>query len=209
VGEGSSAAAAAAAVTMLEGLVATILSRYLGDYIEGLERENLSLGISSGHVKLENLRLKKEALADLELPLIIKEGMLGSLSLEIPWSEIYSKPSVARIDKLFVVCGPSKPSEYDPALVARKTLETKKRQLQLAELLTSEEGTSRCTTTATATATTTLDWMPRTTNRSTPHTTQQNLYCNRSLHMDPDFIWLTRYSCMCVYARVCVSYHVP
>jgi hypothetical protein len=125
---------------MLEGIIATVLSRYLGDYIEGLERENLSLGISSGHVKLENLRLKKEALADLELPLEIKEGVLGSLALEIPWSEIYSKPSIARIDRLFVVCGPSKPSEYDPALVARKTLETKKRQLQLAELLASEAG---------------------------------------------------------------------
>ena len=59
---------------MLEGIVSTILSTYLGDYVVGLEKQNLSLNIFGGHVVLENLQLKKEALADLQLPITIKEG---------------------------------------------------------------------------------------------------------------------------------------
>jgi hypothetical protein len=59
---------------MLEGLAATILSRYLGSYIDGLQRENLSIGIGSGDVVLENLQLKRDALDDLDLPVIVKSG---------------------------------------------------------------------------------------------------------------------------------------
>ncbi len=61
---------------MFESIIASILSSYLGDYIEGLERENLALSVFSGNVVLENLQLKKEALADLQLPITIKEGLL-------------------------------------------------------------------------------------------------------------------------------------
>ena len=59
---------------MFESIIAGILSRFLGDYVEGLEAENLSLSIVGGNVVLENLRLKKEALADLEVPLVVKDG---------------------------------------------------------------------------------------------------------------------------------------
>jgi hypothetical protein len=60
---------------MLESLVSSLLTKYLGDYIEGLDSDNLNIGVTSGNVVLTNLRLKKSALESLELPIIIKEGM--------------------------------------------------------------------------------------------------------------------------------------
>eukprot|EP01094_Clydonella_sp_ATCC50884_P020473 TRINITY_DN4260_c0_g2_i1.p1 TRINITY_DN4260_c0_g2~~TRINITY_DN4260_c0_g2_i1.p1 ORF type:complete len:3475 (-),score=1195.12 TRINITY_DN4260_c0_g2_i1:66-10490(-) len=123
---------------MFENIVASILSKYLGDYVEGLESKNLSLGIMGGKVKLENLRLKKEALADLEVPVVVKDGVLGSLELDIPWSSLGSKPAIARVSNVFLICGPSKPSEYDPEIVLKKTMETKKRRLQISEMFASE-----------------------------------------------------------------------
>lgn len=60
---------------MLEGLAAGILSSYLGAWIEGLERENLKIGIKQGNVTIENLKLRKEALRDLQLPIAIKAGI--------------------------------------------------------------------------------------------------------------------------------------
>jgi hypothetical protein len=47
---------------MFEGVVATILNRYLGKYIQDLDTENLNVGIFSGEVQLTELRLKSEAL---------------------------------------------------------------------------------------------------------------------------------------------------
>jgi len=59
---------------MIEGLVAALLSRFLGDFVNGLEKENLRIGILSGDVVLENLELKKEALQNFDLPITIKTG---------------------------------------------------------------------------------------------------------------------------------------
>lgn len=47
---------------MFEGVVATILNRYLGKYIQDLDTENLNVGIFGGNVQLTQLKLKPEAL---------------------------------------------------------------------------------------------------------------------------------------------------
>lgn len=47
---------------MFEGVVATLLNRYLGRYIQDLDIENLNVGIFSGDVHLSELKLKPEAL---------------------------------------------------------------------------------------------------------------------------------------------------
>lgn len=47
---------------MFEGIVASLLNRYLGKYIEDLDLENLNVGIFGGNVLLSNLKLKPEAL---------------------------------------------------------------------------------------------------------------------------------------------------
>lgn len=49
-------------ITMFEGVVASLLNRYLGKYVEDLDLESLNVGIFSGNVVLENLKLKPEAL---------------------------------------------------------------------------------------------------------------------------------------------------
>lgn len=54
--------------------MAALLSRFLGDFVKGLEKENLRIGILSGDVTLENLELKKEALQNFDLPITIKSG---------------------------------------------------------------------------------------------------------------------------------------
>jgi hypothetical protein len=44
---------------MLEGIIAAFLAKYLGKYIEGLNKENLKLSLGSGDLVLENLELRK------------------------------------------------------------------------------------------------------------------------------------------------------
>lgn len=47
---------------MFEGVIASLLNRCLGKYVEDLDLESLNVGIFSGNVVLENLKLKPEAL---------------------------------------------------------------------------------------------------------------------------------------------------
>lgn len=56
-------------------LAAKILSRYLGDYVEGLDSKNLEISLLSGSVELKNLKLKTSSLEKLELPITVKEGL--------------------------------------------------------------------------------------------------------------------------------------
>lgn len=47
---------------MFERVVATLLHRYLGKYIQDLDTENLNVGIFGGDVQLSNLKIKPDAL---------------------------------------------------------------------------------------------------------------------------------------------------
>jgi hypothetical protein len=59
---------------MLEGVAAKVLSSYLGKYIDGLDPQNLSLGIGSGNVSLKNLRFRLDALREINLPIVVRAG---------------------------------------------------------------------------------------------------------------------------------------
>jgi hypothetical protein len=61
---------------MLEKIAAELLAKYLDKYVHGLEEKNLTISILDGRVQLANLRLKNDALDDLELPVTITEGIL-------------------------------------------------------------------------------------------------------------------------------------
>ena len=64
---------------LAQSIVASLLTKYLGDFLE-LDQGSLSIDISSGVVQQRNLRFRQEALSDLNLPVSIKLGLLGKLS---------------------------------------------------------------------------------------------------------------------------------
>ncbi|KAL3234197.1 hypothetical protein MRX96_022634 [Rhipicephalus microplus] len=48
--------------------------------------------VSLGTVQLTDLQLKAEALYELELPIEVKAGCIGKLSVDIPWLSLYAEP---------------------------------------------------------------------------------------------------------------------
>lgn len=68
---------------MFEAQVVGLLQRYLGKYVYGLDAESLRISVWRGDVELRNLRLKPEALEDLNLPVTVKSGLLGRLTLKV------------------------------------------------------------------------------------------------------------------------------
>lgn len=68
---------------MFEAQVLGLLQRYLGKYVYGLDAESLRISVWRGDVELSNLRLKAEALDELNLPITVKSGLLGRLRLKV------------------------------------------------------------------------------------------------------------------------------
>jgi hypothetical protein len=61
-------------LNMLEGVVANVLSRVFGKYIENLNAERLRVNIVGGNVELLDLRIRKDASVDTDLPFVVQSG---------------------------------------------------------------------------------------------------------------------------------------
>lgn len=78
---------------MFEDLVSNLLSTYLGDYLEGLTKNDLKISLWKGDVEFRNLvciiigcnlkQVRTEALEFLNLPLQVKCGFVGKLMLKV------------------------------------------------------------------------------------------------------------------------------
>lgn len=69
-------------------MLGPVLNRYLQRYIEGLSSKDLAVPLFGGDIRLKNLKLKKEALDKFRLPVDVKDGYIGNLTLSIPWTNV-------------------------------------------------------------------------------------------------------------------------
>lgn len=105
---------------MLESLAANLLNRLLGSYVENFDPNQLNVGIWSGDVKLKNLKLRKDCLDSLNLPIDVKSGILGDLVLTVPWSSLKNKPVKIIIEDCYLLCSPrSEDHENDEEMIKR------------------------------------------------------------------------------------------
>ncbi|KAG1695557.1 Vacuolar protein sorting-associated protein 13 [Nymphon striatum] len=118
---------------VFESLVVDLLNRFIGDYVENLDRSQLKIGIWGGDIVLKNLEVKQSALDDLDLPVKIISGHLGNLTLKIPWKNLYSAPVVASIDGLYVVVIPNSGIKYNEEKERKAQQESKQKELQRIE----------------------------------------------------------------------------
>lgn len=132
---------------MLESLVASILNRILGSYVENFDPRQLQIGLLSGDVKLAGLKMKRGALDHLQLPLNIVNGHIGSLVLQIPYSNLKSKPVKVFIEDVFLIAKPDMDHEEEGQ--RRREQAAKIEKLQLWEL-SSERAMVRVSTNSSA-----------------------------------------------------------
>ena len=93
--------------------------------------------LGGGNLVLKNLKLKPEALKFLGIPgLVVKTGLLGSLTLRIPWNKLGSEPVIVEFDRIYVLAtldASGKGSLYEEEEEADKAARTaKKRRIESA-----------------------------------------------------------------------------
>jgi vacuolar protein sorting-associated protein 13A/C len=122
---------------MFEGIVSTVLTRVLGDYIEDIDKKSLNISVWSGTINLKDLRLKKATFDSLtvDLPISVVHGYVGTIDAKIPWSSLGSVPVVATIKDVFIVVQPKKCVQWDEKLAQN----TKKNALNPKEPSASQD----------------------------------------------------------------------
>ncbi|XP_026840774.1 vacuolar protein sorting-associated protein 13 [Drosophila persimilis] len=124
---------------VFEAVVADVLNKVLGDYIENLDRNQLKIGIWGGDVVLQNLKIRESALEDLDLPVQIVYGYLGKLVLKIPWKNLYSQPVIVNIEDLYVLVSPNNNVQYNAEKEAKYELDAKMAALDALEAARKKE----------------------------------------------------------------------
>ncbi|GAA48153.1 vacuolar protein sorting-associated protein 13C, partial [Clonorchis sinensis] len=102
---------------VFESLIVDLINKYAGDYIEALNASQLKIGLLGGNAQLENLDIKPNAFDSLNLPVKVLQGhisglycfvlLVGSLTLKIPFKNLYTEPTVAELDGLYVLVVPN------------------------------------------------------------------------------------------------------
>jgi vacuolar protein sorting-associated protein 13A/C len=109
---------------MFERFFKDIFVSALSKFIEDFDAsEGLEIDKWNGTITKSNLVFKQDALEHVGLremlgaPLLVKKGVLGRLHIEIPWSEILSRPCKVKLTDLHVVL--QTPGSYDRDFVKR------------------------------------------------------------------------------------------
>lgn len=130
---------------VFESIVVDLLNRYLGDYVENLDKNQLKIGIWGGDVVLENLLLKQSALDELDLPIQTTYGRLGKLVLKIPWKNLYKSSVEVIIENLYLLSSPNKVVPYDDLKENKKAFEAKQAELKRIEEAKKKESETNTT----------------------------------------------------------------
>ncbi|CAI9779714.1 unnamed protein product [Fraxinus pennsylvanica] len=123
---------------MFEAHVLHLLRRYLGEYVHGLSSEALRISVWKGDVVLKDLKLKAEALNSLKLPVTVKAGFLGTITLKVPWKSLGKEPVIVLIDQVFILAHPAPDGRSLKEEDQEKLFEAKLQQIEEAEAATLE-----------------------------------------------------------------------
>ncbi|KAL4505257.1 hypothetical protein ABPG72_016324 [Tetrahymena utriculariae] len=111
---------------MLKDLLATVLNRVAGEYIDGLTKENLTqFELFSGQVKIQNVSLNPSIIDMLNLPISYVFSIIEKFELKAPIQSIGTKPVELLLDGLYLVVVPKQMTFCDDNSLKLKLLNIK------------------------------------------------------------------------------------
>lgn len=118
---------------MAKELLLNALVSVLGDYVEGITKENLKVGVWSGKIELKNLQLNHQGIEKLKLPVSVINGFINTLTVSIPWTSLASQPVKIFIDGVYLLLGPLNFQNFNSQEALERSLAQKKGRLIQAE----------------------------------------------------------------------------
>jgi len=118
---------------MFEGIITNILNRVLGDFIEGIKAEQLSISMLSGDVELFNLSIKPDILDNLPLPFKLKYGKVGRIFVDVPVTSLLSSPLKIEVSEIFMLVEPKEKEEWNADIIEKAFISSTQSSLQNLE----------------------------------------------------------------------------
>uniref|UniRef100_A0A3B3I1G8 Chorein N-terminal domain-containing protein n=1 Tax=Oryzias latipes TaxID=8090 RepID=A0A3B3I1G8_ORYLA len=113
---------------VFEALVSDTLNRFIGDYVENLDKSQLKIGIWGGD-GFDVFVFQSE----FDIPFKVKAGQIARLTLKIPWKNLYNEAVVASMEGLYLLVVPGATVKYDAAKEERYQQEAKQKELRRIE----------------------------------------------------------------------------
>ncbi|GAB9473207.1 hypothetical protein Gpo141_00010363 [Globisporangium polare] len=96
---------------MFERLVESILVEYFSEWVDGLDSEKMKVALFGGKVELCELKLKTSSLDKFQLPLTVKAGTIGRLTMKVPWKRLTKEAVTIRVEDLYLLVVPAHEEE--------------------------------------------------------------------------------------------------
>ncbi|KAL3664817.1 hypothetical protein V7S43_009997 [Phytophthora oleae] len=124
---------------MFEKVVESVLEEYVSEWVEGLDSEKMKVALFAGKVEFRDLRMRGAALDKFQLPMKMKSGSVGKLSIKVPWKKLTSQAVKIKIEDVFLVVEPTDQDEIkndeDDDSYALRTRWAKQQEVRMLELL--------------------------------------------------------------------------
>lgn len=98
---------------MLGNIIEKVLKSYLGQYLDGIERKYIHVGMFSGKFKVENVRIKQELIDLMEWPLELKFSFVETFEVNFQIKNFRSKPFRIEMSNIFMMVTPKEKSEWN------------------------------------------------------------------------------------------------
>jgi len=115
---------------MAKSMVLNALTKVFGEYVTGLNRENLKIAVFSGKVELRDVALNPKAIARHQLPLEICAGSLSKLKVWVPWASLETKPVKVEISDVFLLVRPTDREQVDPVELHKNMVRLRRLQIE-------------------------------------------------------------------------------
>ncbi|OQR98040.1 vacuolar protein sorting-associated protein [Achlya hypogyna] len=116
---------------MFERYIEGLVVEYFSAWLEGFDKEGMRVALFSGKICFRDLKFKKDALDSLQLPVVLKEGRLGTLFVKVPWQRLGKESVHVVLEDLYLVLGPATAdASYD-----ERARWTKQHEIRMRELL--------------------------------------------------------------------------
>ena len=102
---------------MFEGIITKLLNKILGDFVDGIKSDQLSVSLLSGDVELFNLSIKSTILDNMPLPFKLKYGKVGRIFVDVPVTSLLSSPLKIEISEIFMLIEPKNVEEWNEKVI--------------------------------------------------------------------------------------------
>ncbi|KAG7394099.1 hypothetical protein PHYBOEH_005837 [Phytophthora boehmeriae] len=124
---------------MFEKVVESVLEEYVSEWVEGLDSEKMKVALFAGKVEFRDLRMRGAALDKFQLPMKMKSGSVGRLTIKVPWKRLTSQGVKIQVENVFLVVQPTDPAdagadEDDDSYLLR-TRWAKQQEVRMLEIL--------------------------------------------------------------------------